>query len=195
MREGNRKKLADAIMELTRNRPIDDISVSTLVNRAGVSRSTFYYYFSVPQDVVDYMMDAFLDEYLGILSLPKEKHSLNVPRQHRLQQENRLHSFVVANASYIHYFFQPENYFRFQKTFFDHFVLYCRVYVLVLIKGDGHVEQVKRGVFYDYALRLIFAHYFELLRFWEEREFSENGEDFTAILETLFSGMITLQAK
>ncbi len=195
MKDDSRKKLADAIIEMSEENSIAEISVASLAAKAGVNRSMFYYYFSVPQDVIHFMMDSFLTEYLGILSLSSGNNTVSVSREERLDREQELHEFVLNNAGYIHFFFRPENYFLFHQKFRDHFDEYFKNYNLVIVKKNGSVEHIKRGTFYDYGVQLLFAEYFELLRFWAEREFSENGEDFTDLLEKLFTGILTLQAR
>ena len=51
-----RKQLADTLKELLAEKPIDKISISDIVRRAGVNRKTFYYHFRDIPDLIAWIL-------------------------------------------------------------------------------------------------------------------------------------------
>ena len=62
-----RRALVDAVLSLARRKPIAQITVSELVNRAHVSRSAFYAHAASPADLLAEHLIATLDPYLDRL--------------------------------------------------------------------------------------------------------------------------------
>ena len=58
-----KEKLAEALISLLRDRHISDISVSTLIEEAGVARASFYRNFSSLEDILKYELDQLVDIY------------------------------------------------------------------------------------------------------------------------------------
>lgn len=63
-------KLADTLKILMAEMPLDEISVTTLAEKCGVNRKTFYYHF---HDIYDLLTLVFLDE-----KMPKAEESKNI---------------------------------------------------------------------------------------------------------------------
>ena len=63
-----RDRLGDALVELLVQKPFDDITVQEVLDRAGVSRSTFYSHFSDKQDLFLSDSDEFLEGMATALS-------------------------------------------------------------------------------------------------------------------------------
>ena len=59
-----RKALLDALTTLMETEPIEAISVTSLCECAGINRTTFYKYYSVPADVILEAMDEILQQTL-----------------------------------------------------------------------------------------------------------------------------------
>ncbi len=47
-----KKRLADALLALAKDTPVDDISIVDLCKKADVNRSTFYKYYRIPSDIL-----------------------------------------------------------------------------------------------------------------------------------------------
>lgn len=62
-----REKICHALLELLKEKDVDDITVSELIRLAGVSRSSYYYYFYRPKSILDDMVQDFLKVYAEIL--------------------------------------------------------------------------------------------------------------------------------
>ena len=59
--------LAEALLLLLRERPLESISVLDVVHKAGVNRSTYYRHFESKRDVIRYYYKSSLDECLSSL--------------------------------------------------------------------------------------------------------------------------------
>ena len=60
------EKIAFAFLDLLTEKPFDYISVTQLVNRAGVGRASFYRSFSTTRDVLNYAIDKIIEELATI---------------------------------------------------------------------------------------------------------------------------------
>ena len=65
--EKTREKLRQALGELVRIQSIDQISVSALCEKAGVNRTTFYKYYSVPSDIQQEILDENIADILQLM--------------------------------------------------------------------------------------------------------------------------------
>ena len=62
-----REKICHALLELLKEKDVNDITVSELIHLAGVSRSSYYYYFYRPKSILDFLVQYFLNTYDVIL--------------------------------------------------------------------------------------------------------------------------------
>lgn len=60
-----RRSLREALFALTRERGLDDISVSDIADRAGVNRSTYYQHYSDKNMLLVEALDAVLEDAIG----------------------------------------------------------------------------------------------------------------------------------
>ncbi|WP_162457745.1 TetR/AcrR family transcriptional regulator [Actinotalea caeni] len=60
-----RRSLREALFALARERPLDEISVSDIAERAGVNRSTYYQHYSDKNTLLADALDAVIDEAIG----------------------------------------------------------------------------------------------------------------------------------
>lgn len=67
----NRMCIAEAIIELMKTQELKKIKISTVVKKAGVSRTTFYKHFNCLEDVLDDYMNEIVAEYI----VEREKNS------------------------------------------------------------------------------------------------------------------------
>ena len=193
MKKDGKKRIGDALCTLAKGRPIEEISISDIIRTAGVNRATFYYHFTDVPSVLRYMMESFIETYLGIFRHSAGQNSANMDAALRRQVESELCDYVCASADDIHFFFEPQNYFLFHELFRKHFYDYARRYRLVLARSPEDSEPIKRGIIYDYATYCLFSRYWGLLEHWAERDFSETAEDWVSILSYIAAGVITLE--
>lgn len=60
--------IVQSLLLLLQDKPIDEISIKEIVEKAGVNRSTYYRHFSTKHDVVRHFYQLRLDEYLSSVS-------------------------------------------------------------------------------------------------------------------------------
>lgn len=65
--EKTKEKLRQALGELVRTENIDRISVSALCEKAGINRTTFYKYYSVPADIQQEIIDENIADILQLM--------------------------------------------------------------------------------------------------------------------------------
>ena len=65
-RTTTKDQLASALIELLKEQSFINITVSSLVRKAGVSRASFYRNFGTTSDVMDYILDNFISRLLSI---------------------------------------------------------------------------------------------------------------------------------
>lgn len=57
-----KESLLEALIRMLENRSLDSVTVSDLCKEAGINRTTFYKYYSVPEDVIIEAAEKILDE-------------------------------------------------------------------------------------------------------------------------------------
>ena len=60
--EEYKKMISDAFLQLLQNNNMDEITISQIANKAQIGRNTFYNHFQKKEDILDYMMQGFLEE-------------------------------------------------------------------------------------------------------------------------------------
>ena len=59
--------IMEAYVELLSEKPAEKITVTAIVNKAGLNRSTFYAHFSCPNDVMDMLEQRLVEDLLNSL--------------------------------------------------------------------------------------------------------------------------------
>lgn len=59
-----KESLLEALIRMLENRSLDSVTVSDLCKEAGINRTTFYKYYSVPEDVIIEAAERMLDEVI-----------------------------------------------------------------------------------------------------------------------------------
>jgi len=67
------QRLGNAMVQLIREKPIDEITVQEVLDRASVGRSTFYLHFSDKEDLLLTQLESFLELMSTYLTKHKEK--------------------------------------------------------------------------------------------------------------------------
>ncbi len=101
MAKSTKNQIMTTLAELLREKRLDDITVTELVEKCGISRQAFYYHFSDLYGVVDYGVQQLLDE-LGV-DQPEEWRA-SLERTLTLLRENRtlvLNVYRAYERSYV----------------------------------------------------------------------------------------------
>lgn len=64
--------IVESLLILMKEKPFADITISDIVNRAGVNRSTYYRHFYTKEDIITYFFDNLMQEYMNLF---KQKNS------------------------------------------------------------------------------------------------------------------------
>src|SRR5436305_14787479 len=67
------QRLGSALVELIQEKPIDDVTVQEVLDRASVGRSTFYLHFRDKNDLLLSQLEKFLEMMSTALSIRKEE--------------------------------------------------------------------------------------------------------------------------
>src|SRR3954468_17882696 len=91
-----RDRLGDALIELLVQKPFDEITVQEVLDRAGVSRSTFYAHFSDKNDLFLSDSDEFLEDLATALSRFGDKSERVAPVQELFAHIGEVRPFYNA---------------------------------------------------------------------------------------------------
>src|SRR5256885_2947515 len=91
-----RDRLGDAMMALLVEKPFDDITVQEVLDRAGVSRSTFYAHFKDKNDLFLSDSDEFLEDLATALSRFGDKSERVAPVQELFAHIGEVRPFYNA---------------------------------------------------------------------------------------------------
>ncbi|MCI9121357.1 MAG: TetR/AcrR family transcriptional regulator [Oscillibacter sp.] len=200
MKKSGKEKIYDALCLLAAGKPLDKVSISSLVAEAGMNRTSFYYHFDSVQAAVDSLIDDFSNQYLDLLwQIPRQA---GLGREHWMEAEHQVCAFVNDRKEHIRFILSAPNNLNFKRRFLNCFYSHCHggQFQVVQVCPDGQTRPLKQGIPYDYYLQVTAYHLLGILEFWAERNFSEEAEDFIQILGTIYSCRIqahgrTQQAK
>jgi AcrR family transcriptional regulator len=109
-----RNQLGRALIELIVEKPINDVTVQDVLDRAGVGRSTFYLHFRDKGDLLMSQLEMFLEMMSTVLSVRKERSQRVAPVAEmfaHIGNENKLYR-VLSDSGHLAEFFElAEGYF------------------------------------------------------------------------------------
>ena len=139
------------------------------------------------------MMEDFCAQYLSALMIPRGEVAKSISKSSQDALEKGVCDYIRKAGHVVPFFLQEPHYRLFAKHFRKAFQDYCQAHTIVQVFPDGHTEQLKRGVFYDYYIHMSCLRLFAVLECWAERNFSETEEDFVHIFDTLHNTSISFQ--
>ena len=189
-----KRKICDALCELGKDRPIERVTVQEIISLAGINRSTFYYHFDDVPSALEWMISDFLKEYLQLLfDIPAGDNEALLQADALLGQEEQVCALIQQRRDCLELFFSQHNEKHFRERFWNEFEKYANIYDLTVVNSTHGIRTIKRGIVYDYCLRVNFAIWFELLSYWHNRKFHETSEDFVEIFDILYSGVLRFE--
>jgi AcrR family transcriptional regulator len=109
-----RDALGTALLKLLLEKPIHDITVQDVLDRAGVGRSTFYLHFSDKDDLLLSQLETFCEFMSSVLSVRGDKSDRVVPVEEmfaHIGNQNKLYK-VLSESGHLKDFFElAEGYF------------------------------------------------------------------------------------
>ena len=101
------ERLGSALLTLILEKPIDELTVQEVLNRAAVGRSTFYVHYRDKDDLLLSQLEGFLEVMSTALSVRKEESQRVVPVAElfaHVGNQNRLYR-ALADSGRLHEFF------------------------------------------------------------------------------------------
>jgi AcrR family transcriptional regulator len=108
------ERLGMALLELIVEKPIDQVTVQEVLDRASVGRSTFYLHFRDTDDLLLSQLEAFLEIQSTALSVRKEKSYRVVPVAElfaHIGQQNRFYRALATSGRLNDFFDLAQGYF------------------------------------------------------------------------------------
>lgn len=168
------ERLGMALLELILEKPIDQITVQEVLDRASVGRSTFYLHFRDTDDLLLSQLETFLEIQSTSLSVRKEKSNRVVPVAElfaHIGQQNRLYR-ALANSGRLNEFFDlAQGYF-------------ARGIEQRLVESGRLAEPLPREL--NARASALAGSLLSLLRWWLDRGEKESPD----AMDKLFHGMV-----
>src|SRR5271157_4035706 len=79
-----KQELVMAACELIKEKGFEQVSVSDIVKKVGVAQGTFYYYFQTKYDILDAVIDHYMEDAIGHIQLIEADSSLNALEKLRI---------------------------------------------------------------------------------------------------------------
>ncbi len=109
-----RDRLGRALIELIQEKPITDVTVQDVLDRASVGRSTFYLHYRDKDDLLLSQLEMFLEIMSNMLSTRKEKSNRVVPVAEMFEHignQNKLYRVLTDSGHLKEFFDLAEGYF------------------------------------------------------------------------------------
>ena len=109
-----RMLLGDALLRLIMEKPIEEVTVQEVLDRAGVGRSTFYLHFRDKNDLLLSQLERFLEHMSTVLIVNKEKSLRVAPVTEmfdHLEQQRKLYCILRDAGRLIDFFDLAQDYF------------------------------------------------------------------------------------
>src|SRR5947208_14975364 len=108
------ERLGSALVALIQERPIDDVTVQDVLDRASVGRSTFYLHFRDKDDLLLSQLEKFLETMTTALSIRKEESDRVVPVAEmfaHIGSQNKLYRALADSGRLNDFFDLAQGYF------------------------------------------------------------------------------------
>ena len=108
------ERLGSALLTLIQERPIDDVTVQQVLDRASVGRSTFYLHYRDKDDLLLSQLEGFLEVMSTVLSVRKEQSHRVVPVAElfaHIGNQNKLYRALADSGRLNEFFDLAQGYF------------------------------------------------------------------------------------
>ncbi len=147
--------IADALVEIIKEKSIEDITVAELTSRAGVSKSSFYRNFHDIYNVFEYLSDNFVKKACNIMLsfvFNADIELVNLPESIDFNVIKVLLGFSDADTAFVNYLFSHKNSKVFRavvKLFVDTLVSYAEENNLDVAAVEFYTRFVANGIYYS----------------------------------------------
>ena len=176
-------RLGDALVQLIAEKPINDITVQEVLDRASVGRSTFYLHFRDKEDLLLAQLEQFLEFMSTMLLVRKEKSLRVMPVTEMFDHiggQNRIYR-ALADSNRLH-------------DFFDLAQEYFARSIERRLRESGRLPRQPRRELAAHSFALA-GSLISLLRWWIDHGARENPEQMDALFHRMvWSGLAALPA-
>jgi len=109
-----KKEIVMAACELFKEKGFEQVTVSDIVKNVGVAQGTFYYYFATKYDILDAVIDHYMEDAIGHIQLISADNSLNALEKLRIIINYSL-KIGVYEKNFIEFLHSDENLVTHQK--------------------------------------------------------------------------------
>jgi AcrR family transcriptional regulator len=169
-----RDRLGDALVALMQEKPFDDITVQEVLDRAGVSRSTFYVHYRDKDDLFLSDVDEFLDFMANGLSRHEEKSERVAPVRElfaHVGQAQRLYAALVEAGRIADFIELAE----------EHFARGIERRLTEIPRAQGIADAARAPLAHALAGAML-----SMLQWWLDRGMPESPEQ----MDTIFHQMV-----
>jgi AcrR family transcriptional regulator len=160
------ERLGSALVDLIQEKPIDDVTVQEVLDRASVGRSTFYLHFRDKNDLLLSQLEQFLEIMSTTLSIRKEESRRVVPVtemfEHIGSSQNKIYR-ALADSGRL-------------NDFFDLAQGYFGRGIEQRLRESGRVPKIPQGELAARAVALA-GSLLSLLRWWLDRGSKESPSE------------------
>lgn len=161
LKEENKTKkwIIDALFDLLRRKDYQDITISQIVNKAGLGRRTFYRYFKTKNEVIEYTTKLLMNEFANTIIINHAETQESIAESYFEFWENHIDILMLMNKAHLLYFIE------------DH--LLSLIYEVA--KKVGHVpDHLDEEELAEYYKRYKFAFAVKLAGFWKATGLRKN---------------------
>lgn len=176
-------KIYRALLELLQIKKIEDIKIRELIQKAGVGRNTYYYYFYSIENVLETMVDEFFDSFVTHVhytnQLPNSIHSAREPDSPFFKASLALWQFIYDQRQLIYTLHRHHYGYEFMQRFVQCVRESYRP-TLLYMKHLHHEEEeqiLSHDAFYDYYITRLSFSYYATLQTWMEHNFVDTPEE------------------
>lgn len=181
LKNQSRDWLADALLDLMKKRPYQDITIGQIADHAGLSRRTFYRSFKNKEEVMDYITTS--------MSLLYEQHII----------ANQFETFDFQKIAHIFFSFFETHYeflkllqkngleFQILKLFNHYLPIICNHLLADRILPDSTLSREQQLTYIRYFSRFNCGGFFNLLLFWLEQETPLNAATMETSITAAFA--------
>ncbi|WP_070043148.1 TetR/AcrR family transcriptional regulator [Robinsoniella peoriensis] len=178
LKEENKTKkwIIDALFDLLRRKDYQDITISQIVNKAGLGRRTFYRYFKTKNEVIEYTTKLLMNEFANTIIINHAETQESIAKSYFEFWENHVDILMLMNKAHLLYFIE------------DH--LLSLIYEVAKKVGhvpdhldeEGLAEYYKR---YKFAFAVKLAGFWKATVLWSEEEPRRSPEEMSRLINDI----------
>lgn len=153
--------MADALIELMRQKPLDKITITEITAEAGVGRSTWFRNFTDKSDALTFKL-------IRLWERCADEHNISVRDRYTVENARNFFEFNLEHSDILQTIYAA----NLQSAVYNAF------YRVMVLRHGSDIEERYSARFYSYGL-------FGLLDEWIRRDFAESVDEMVKLVEGL----------